>query len=71
MKEYIRISVDQLREMVERMENEQRYHNMCGIVYATIQHHPNGNPILEFEQPCSYADCNSTFYRFDGPRTSA
>ena len=61
----IRMTAEELRSLADKIENREKYGNMCGVVYVTIKHHPNGREFLEFEQPCSYADCNSNFYRYD------
>ena len=71
MREYFRISVEELRRMVDMIENQQKYHSMTGVAYVSVKHHPNGRPILEFEQTCGYAECSSTFYRFDQKDYSA
>jgi len=61
----IRMTAEELRSLADKIENREQYGNMCGVVYVTIKHHPNGREFLEFEQPCSYADCNSNYYRYD------
>lgn len=61
----IRMTAEELRSLADKIENQEKYGNMCGVVYVTIKHHPNGREFLEFEQPCSYADCNSNYYRYD------
>lgn len=61
----IRMTAEELRSLADKIENREQYENMCGVVYVTIKHHPNGREFLEFEQPCSYADCNSNYYRYD------
>lgn len=62
----IRLTIDDLKKLVERMENRETYGNMCGTAYVTIERYPNGREYLQFEQPCQYTDCNSEFYKFDG-----
>lgn len=47
-------------------DDVREYDNMCGVVYASIKHHPNGREFLEFEQPCSYSECSSNYYRYEG-----
>lgn len=61
----IRMTAEELRSLADKIENQEKYGNMCGVVYVTIKHHFNGREFLEFEQPCSYADCNSNYYRYD------
>ena len=61
----IKLTADQLRELADRIDNESKYHNMCGYVIATIERHPNGREYLQFEQPCGYAECFSTYYTYD------
>lgn len=61
----IRMTAEELRSLADKIENREQYGNMCGVVHVTIKHHPNGREFLEFEQPCSYADCNSNYYRYD------
>lgn len=62
----IRLTADDLRHLADQVENREKYGNMCGVVYVTIKHHPNGRKFVEFEQPCQYSECNSNYYRYDG-----
>lgn len=61
----IRLTAADLRNLADKIENREKYDNMSGVVYVTLEHHPNGREFLQFEQPCSYADCNSYYYRYD------
>lgn len=62
----IRMTVEDLRHLADKIENRQKYGNMYGEVYVTMNHHPNGREYLKFEQPCYYADCNSSYYVYEG-----
>lgn len=62
----VRMTAEDLRRLADMVENREKYGNMCGVVYASIKHHPNGREFLEFEQPCSYAECSSNHYRYEG-----
>ena len=59
----IRFTSDDLRRIADAIDNGEKYGNMCGVVYLNIKEYPNGQKFAEFEQPCQYAECNSTFYR--------
>lgn len=59
------MTADDLRSLADKVENREKYDNMCGVLYVSIQRHPNGREFLEFEQPCSYSECNSYFYRYE------
>lgn len=61
----IRFTSEDLRRLADRIDNGEKYGSMCGVVYLTVEEHPNGRRFAEFEQPCQYAECNSTFYRFE------
>lgn len=61
----IKLTADDLRQLADRIENREKYGNMCGVVYLTIKEHPNGRKYAQFEQPCQYAECFSTFYRYE------
>lgn len=61
----IKMSIEQLKELVERLENRRDYGSMTNKVIITINKHPNGREYLEFEQPCTYPDCNSTYHRYE------
>ena len=50
----LKISITELRELLEKAEDEARYHN--GESYLLIRED-------EIEQPCVYRECNSRFYR--------
>lgn len=56
---------DQLRELADKMDDREKYDNMCSWVFLTIGEYPNGRKYAQFEQPCQYAECFSTFYTFD------
>lgn len=62
----VRMTADDLRRLADMVENREKYDNMCGVVYAKIKHHPNGQEFLEFEQPSSYVECDSNYYRYEG-----
>lgn len=61
----IRLTSDDLRKLADMIENREKYDNMCGIVYASIDENCSGRKTLQFEQPCYYAECNSYYYRFE------
>lgn len=61
----IKFTSDELRKLADAIDNNHKYHCKCGIVYVSIQEHPNGRKYLEFEQPSDYAECSSEYYRFD------
>jgi len=61
----IRLTAEDLRSLADKIENREKYGCMCGVVYVSIEHHPNGREFLQFEQPCSYAECNSNFYTYE------
>lgn len=54
----LRISLDELKELVERVENEYKYHNMESCIYISGD---NMNK-PEIKQYCMYAECNPTNY---------
>lgn len=60
----IRFTSEDLRRLADAIDNREKYDNMCGVVYLSIEEYPNGRRFAEFEQPCAYAECNSYFYRF-------
>lgn len=60
----VRVSLDQLKDMVERIEERNKRGCMKGSVLVSIQKHPNGKEYVEFEQESGYAECVSTYYRF-------
>jgi len=61
----IKFTSEDLRRLADIMDNNTKYDNMCGVAYLSIKEYPNGRQYAEFEQPCSYADCNSSYYRFE------
>lgn len=61
----IKITLDELKELVNDMENQIKYQSMRPVVYVSIEHHPNGRAYLQFEQPCNYAECFSHYRRYD------
>lgn len=60
----IRLTSDDLRQIADMIDTREKYDNMCGIVYVTINENWAGRKTLQFEQPCSYSECNSYYYRF-------
>lgn len=61
----IRFTSEDLRRLADSIDNREKFGNMCGVVYLTIEQHPNGRKFAQFEQPCGYAECNSTIYTFE------
>ena len=45
------IGLDELKELVRRVENESKYHNMEGCIYI------KGGEKPEIKQYCHYAEC--------------
>ena len=60
----IRMTIEQLESLVERLKNEQAHDSMSGRLVVTMETYPNGRAFLQFEQPCCYAECNSHFERY-------
>ena len=61
MKPKIRMTVEQLEDMLKFMKDEIRYDSMTAEIIITMEHHPNGRAYLQFEQPCAYHECNSSY----------
>ena len=61
----IKLTSNQLRELADKIDEREKFDYMRGVVYVKIEQHLNGKYYLEFEQPCSYAECNSYYYRYD------
>ncbi len=61
----IKFTPEMLRKLADDIEHNHKYHNKCNYVELSIKHHANGKEYAEFEQPCVYAECFSTFHRFD------
>ena len=64
----LQITIDELERMVERLKNKAEYGNMKSYVIVTEEQYPNGSKYLQFEQPCYYAECNSSYERFDAQK---
>lgn len=62
----IRMTADDLRRLADQIENREKYGSMCGVVYASIQHHPNGREYLQFEQLASMRNVIATFTTLTG-----
>ncbi|SCJ25353.1 Uncharacterised protein [uncultured Ruminococcus sp.] len=61
----VRFTSEDLRRLADAIDNREKYGNMRGVVFLSMKKHPNGRELAEFEQPCSYAERNSNFYRFE------
>ena len=61
----IRITIEELERLVERLKNKFEHGCMTSYVIVTEKQHPNGRKYIQFEQPCCYAECNSRFEIFD------
>lgn len=64
----IKITIEELERMVERLKNKAAHGNMESYVIVTAEQHPNGIKYIQFEQPCCYAECNSSYERFDAQK---
>jgi len=56
----LRITLEELRSLLETAENEAKYHNMEKALY--IKDNGSGEP--KIIQYCSYADCNPKDYTY-------
>jgi hypothetical protein len=63
MKE-VKITLEHLERLLKQAKNEAEYSDMRKALYVSIKELPNGDTELQFEQPCQYAECNSTYYRY-------
>lgn len=61
----VKITLEELERMVRRLKNEAEYGDMESYVIVTEERHPNGRRYIQFEQPCYYAECNSSYERFE------
>ena len=64
----IKITIEELERMVERLKNKAEHGNMKSYVIVTEKQHPNGRKYIQFEQPCHYAECISIYERFDAQK---
>ena len=49
----LKITLEELRQLLERAENEAQFHNMENCLYI------KGGDRLEIRQYCCYAECNA------------
>lgn len=61
----LKFTPEMLRKLADDIERNKKYHNMCGYVQLTVMEKPNGKRTAQFEQPCMYAECFSTYYRYE------
>lgn len=54
----LKITLEELRRLLERAENEAQYHNMENCIYI------KGGEKPEIKQYCSYAECNPIDYTY-------
>jgi len=64
----IKITIEELERMVERLKNKAEHGNMKSYVIVTEEQHSNGRKYIQFEQPCYYAECISCYERFDAQK---
>ena len=64
MKTKIRMTVADLRNMLDTFERGMKYNSMTGAVIVTISTRSDGRQVLQFEQPCAYAECYGNFQTF-------
>jgi hypothetical protein len=65
VKNQVKMSIEQLEQLVSFLKNRQEHGNMKPFVLVGMSKHPNGSAFVEFEQPCEYHDCNSSYHRYD------
>ena len=58
----IKITIDQLEDMVNYLKRNVEYNNMMPYVIVSIDKMSNGKEAIEFEQPCYYAECFSSYW---------
>jgi hypothetical protein len=61
----VSLTLEQIERLAQEIKNHRDYG--CGEprVLVSIDEHPNGRPFVQFEQPCEYSECNSTYYRYE------
>jgi hypothetical protein len=62
--EQVKMTIEQLEQMVKQLKNQNEYHDMEPYVLISIKEHWDGKKQIEFEQPNGWAECNSNCYRF-------
>lgn len=62
--EKVKMTIKQLNDLVERLDNNSGYHAGQSFVYVSIKTLPNGSPQITFEQPGCWAECTSDYYRY-------
>lgn len=60
----VKMTIEQLNSLVERLDNNNGYHDGKNFVYVSIKTLPNGSPEITFEQPSQWAECNGHYYRY-------
>lgn len=60
----VKLTLEQLENLLEAAKNEAEYHDMRDVLFVSINQLPNGKQELEFEQPCQWTECNSSYHRF-------
>ena len=61
----ITFTSEELRQLADRIDNAAQYRNLKSYVILEIKKHPNGRSYAEFEQPCHYAECFSSCYKYN------
>jgi hypothetical protein len=64
----VKITIEELEILVKRLRREVEHGSMKPYVMVTAGKHPNGREYIQFEQPCYYAECNSSYKRFDAQK---
>lgn len=64
----VKLTLQQLEKLLEMAKNQAEFHDMRSSLLVAIDEMPNGEQFLEFEQPCQWPECNSTYYRYSSDR---
>jgi hypothetical protein len=62
----IRLTLGQLEGLLGEAKRQREFNAGFEYLKVRIYDKKNGVSILEFEQPCEYPECNSTFYTYEG-----
>ena len=54
----LKITLEELRQLLERAENEAQFHNMENCLYI------KGGDRPEIRQYCCYAECNAIYHTY-------
>lgn len=64
MKPEFKFSIGELEQLITTLKTNVNHRSACSAIYISVIELPDGSHEIQFEQPCCYSECTSSYYRY-------